>query len=48
MRELDHIHLIKAISAYEKGTERYFVFPWPLKAIYVSSGAVTPTSRINK
>ncbi|KAJ4387278.1 hypothetical protein N0V93_007867 [Gnomoniopsis smithogilvyi] len=28
MRKLDHCHLIKAISAYERGSERCFVFPW--------------------
>lgn len=28
MRRLDHRHLIKAIAAYKKGFDRYFVFPW--------------------
>ncbi|RSL50901.1 hypothetical protein CEP53_008631 [Fusarium sp. AF-6] len=28
MRKLEHPHLIKAIAAYKKGHDRYFVFPW--------------------
>lgn len=28
MRDLRHDHLIQAISAYERGLERCFVFPW--------------------
>lgn len=28
MRSLQHPHLIEFISAYEKGTDRCFVFPW--------------------
>lgn len=28
MRKLHHPHLIEAISAYERGTDRCFVFPW--------------------
>lgn len=31
MRDLGHPHLIKAISAYEKGPEYCFVFPWAPK-----------------
>ncbi|CAH0003171.1 unnamed protein product [Clonostachys byssicola] len=28
MAELKHDHLIKAISAYKKGPDKYFLFPW--------------------
>ncbi|ROV88658.1 hypothetical protein VMCG_10306 [Cytospora schulzeri] len=28
MKKLKHAHLIEAISAYRKGPNRYFVFPW--------------------